>query len=442
LAPERLAVIARTTAMHYKRSHKDVSRIARELQADYVVEGGVRRTEDRLAVNAQLVYNRDQTQLFAEKFTAPVPDIFGLHTRIAQAIIQHVPPIADAMRDGLTLREDVRKIPTENLAAYTEYIKGRYEMWSMTADGTAKAKRYFEAALARDPCFALACNSLAEVYWYMGFWGYAPCKETDLLGRSYALRAVAIDGKSADTHILLSFFPQKRDGCDEIDYYDWTEILKRVAHARELDPESRAVRVRYAAIQAMFGRIEEAVAELELALELDPLSFHVRSWLAIILYLGRQYDAALEQVRRILDLQPEHFAPYFQLGHIYLAMNRYDESATALRRGVEISRELPHVLGLLGLSLGLGGTKPGAEAVLDRLRQIARQRYVSPTSFAWVHLGLGDIDETFLWLERAINAPDRLIEPIRGYPFLDPLRDDPRFHALLRKMNLEPAPTV
>lgn len=435
LAPERLAVIARTTAMHYKGSHKDVSRIGRELQVDYVVEGGVRRTEDQLAVNLQLIQNGDQSHLFAQKYTAPLSDIFSLHTRIAQAIIRHVPPIADAMRDGLTLREDIRQKPTKDLAAYHEYIKGRYEMWTMTAEGTVRAKRHFEAALARDPDFALACNSLAEVYWYMGFWGYAPCRETDLLGRSYALRSIAIDSRSPDTHILLSFFPQSRNGHDEIDYYDWTEILKHVAIARELDPESRAVRVRNAAIQAMFGRIEEAVAELELALELDPLSFHVRSWLAIILYLGRQYDRALEEVLRTLDLQPEHFAPYFQLGHIYLAMHRFDESAAALRKGVEISHELPHMLGTLGLSLGLGGKKPEAQAVLDRLRVLASQRYVAPMCFAWTHLGLGDIEEVFVWLNRAVGAPDRLIEPIRTWPFFDPLRDDPRFHALLRKMN-------
>lgn len=436
--PERLAVIARTTAMHYKGSHKDVSRIGRELQVDYAVEGGVRRTEDQLAVNVQLIQTGDQTQLFAQKYSAPMPDMFDLHSRIAQDIIRHVPPIADAMRDGLTLREDIRRKPTENLAAYNEYIKGRYEMWSMTAEGTARAKRHFEAALIRDPDFAPACNSLAEVYWYMGFWGYAPCKETDLLGRSYALRAIAIDSRSADTHVLLSFFPQRRNGHDEIDYYNWTEILKHLVYARDLDPESRAVRVRHAAIQAMFGRIKEAVADLELALELDPLSFHVRSWLAIVLYLGRQYDRALEQVLRTFDLQPEHFVPYFQLGHVYLAMHRFEESAAALRKGVEISHELPPMLGVFGLSLGLGGKKLEAQVVLDRLRALARQQYVSPTSFAWVHLGLGDIDEAFLWMERAVDAPDRLIEPIRGYPFLDPLRADPRFNALLRKMNLEP----
>jgi Flp pilus assembly protein TadD len=154
-------------------------------------------------------------------------------------------------------------------------------------------------------------------------------------------------------------------------------------------------------------------------------------------YLGRHLDKALTQALRVLDLEPEHFAPYYTLGYIYLEMQRFEESAAALRKAVELSREMPIMLGWLGLSLGTGGHKLEAQAVLDRLRALARQQYVAPTCFAWVHLGLGDIDEAFSWLERAVDAPDRWIEPIRSYPFLDPIRGDPRFGGLLRKMNLE-----
>jgi TolB-like protein/Tfp pilus assembly protein PilF len=438
LAPTQLAVIARTTAMRYKGSHKDVVRIGRELNVNYLVEGGVRCTEDRVSVNVQLIRTGDQTHLFAQKYDAAMRDIFSLHSCIAQAITRHVPTIADALRHGMILREAVRRKPTEDLAAYNEYIKGRYEMWKMMAESLAEAKRHFEAALARDPQFALACNALAELYWYLGLLGYAPSKETDPLGRSYVLRSMEVDGTSAETHVLLSFYPTKRNGRDEINYYDWAEIRKEVAHARALDPNLRMVRVRYAMVQAILGRIDEAVAELERALEADPLSLDVRCWLVMILYLGRHLDQALAQALRILDLEPEHFLPYYALGYVYLGMQKFEESAAALRKAIELSRELPTMLGWLGLSLGMAGRWPEAKAVLDRLRALARQRYVPPTCFAWTHLGLGDVDEAFLWLERAVDAPDRMIEPIKTYPFLDPLRKDPRFTALLRKMNLEP----
>ena len=437
IAPEQLAVIARTTAMHYKGSHKDVARIGRELGVDYVVEGAVLPNGDQVGINVQLIQVSDQTHLVAKKYDAQMRDIFSLHSSVALAIARHVPAIADAMRDGVVLPEHVRRKPTDDLAAYNEYIKGRYHIYRLTAEGTMEARRHFEAALARDPAFALACNALSELYWYLGICGFAPSRETDLVGRSYALRAMEIDSTSAETHVLLSFYPTKRNCPDEIDYYDWTKIQRHVAQARELDPTSRLVRLRYAMVQAELGHIEEAVAELERALESDPLSLDVNAWLVIMLYLARHSDRALQRALRVLELEPEHFIPYEVLGQVYLAMQRFEESAAAFRKAVELSRELPVTLGWLGLSLGLGGHTPEAQAVLDRLRALASQRYVLPTSFAWTHLGLGDIDEAFSWMERAVDAPDRMMEAIKTYPFLDPLRSDPRFAALLRKMNLE-----
>jgi TolB-like protein/Flp pilus assembly protein TadD len=437
IAPEELAVIARTTAMRYKDSRKDVARIGRELGVDYVVEAGVRRSEDRLSINVQLIRAADQTHLFAHRYDAQMSDIFSLHREIAQAITLHVPAIAGALREGVTLRTDVRRKPTEDLAAYNEYIKGRWEMWKMTAEGTAEARRHFEAALAHDPEFALACNALAELYWYLGLLGYALSRETDLLGRSYALRALEVDSTSAETHAVLSFYPSKRDHPEEIDYYDWSQIQREVARARELDSTLRLVRLRYAMVQAILGHVDEATAELERALESDPLSFDVRCWLIMMLFLGRHLDRALAEAFRIRDLEPEHYLPYYQLGYVYLGMKRFDESAAAFRKAVEGSCELPLMLGLLGLAEGWRGNNTKAQAVLGRLRALANQRYVSPMCFVWAHLGLGAIDEAFRALERAVDAPDRMIEPIKTYPFLDPLRADPRFASLLRKMNLE-----
>ncbi len=155
-----------------------------------------------------------------------------------------------------------------------------------------------------------------------------------------------------------------------------------------------------------------------------------------MLYLSRQFDRALEKALRILDLEPNHFLPYDLIGQVYLSMQRFEESAAAFQKAIELSPDLPMLRGWLGLALGWGGHTREAHAVLDGLHALARQRYVPPTCFAWTHIGLGDIDDAFIWLERAIDAPDRMIEPIKPYPFLGPLRNDPRFTALLRKMNL------
>jgi TolB-like protein/tetratricopeptide (TPR) repeat protein len=431
LVPERLAVIARTTAMHYKGSRKDVARIGRELDVDYAVEAGVRRTEDQVAINVQLIQASDQVHLFARKYEAELRDIFDVQSSIAQDIATHIPSIADKVRG-----EPVTRKPTEDLAAYTEYIKGRYEMWKWTPEGVAKAKQHFEAALARDVKFALACDGLANLYWYLGFWGFAPPDETEPIRRFYALRAFELDSTLAETHALIAFHPEK---CHYIDAYayNWTEAEKQMAHARNLYPNSPFLRVGYASVLLVLGRTEKAAAELECALELDPLSLEVRFWLVEVLFFGRQYERALEQARQLVELEPEHQVAYMVLGHVYLGMQRFEESVAALRHAVDISGEFPLMLGWLGLALGLGGHAAEARMVLERLGAIARERFVLPTSFAWIHFGLGEIDDAFAWLERAIDRNDGWIPALKSYPFLDPLRADPRFPALLRKLNLE-----
>jgi Flp pilus assembly protein TadD len=154
------------------------------------------------------------------------------------------------------------------------------------------------------------------------------------------------------------------------------------------------------------------------------------------LYVGRQHERALAQARRLVELEPQQHLAYMLLGLAHLGLGRFDESVAALRTAADMSKDFPLVLGWLGLALGLGGRKAEARTVLKRLHAIARERFVLPTSFAWVHLGLGEIDEAFAWMEQAASHNDEWIHPLRTYPFLDPLRSDPRFQALARKLNL------
>jgi len=437
LAPEQLAVIARTTAMHYKGSRKVIARIARELSVDYVVEGGVSRVEDRVAFNVQLITTSDETHLLSKKYEAGMREVFSLYSSIAQEIAGHVSVVAEGIRGGTIPTGRIRRKPTEDLAAYNEYIQGRHQMWKWTPEGIAKAKEHFEAALARDPEFALACDGLAELYWYLGFWGFAPSRETDRVGRFYVLRALEIDPTLAETHALLSCYPKQLYPNGELRYFDWPVQQQDLAHARELDPTSPEVRLRYAIIEMILGHTVQAAAELEKALEVDPLSANLRGWLAQVLCLGRDYERALEEAHRLAELHPENHTAHAVLGFVYMAVQKYENSAAELRKAVELSGGgAPVVLGWLGLSLGLGGRTADARAVFDRLKAMAEQGYVPPTCFAWLHLGLGDIDEAFRWMDHAVDSADRMMAAIRTYPFLDPFRTDPRFTALLSKINL------
>ena len=438
LAPEQLAVIARTTAMHYKHSHKDVARIARELDVDYLVEGGVARTAGKVAINVQLIATRDESHLFSKRFDGDMATLFRLYNEIAQGISPHLPPFSNRAFDNHGFPGQHWRKPTDDLAAYNEYIRGRYEMWKWTPDGLARAKQHFEAAIARDSQFALACDALAELYWYMGFWGFAPSRESDRIGRFYVMRALEIDPSLAETHALLSCYPKQLQPNGELRYFDWPVQQKDAEHARKLNPASPLVMLRYAIIEMALGRTDNAIAELRKALEIDPLSPDLRAWLSQMLCAGGHNAAALDEALQLTEMSPENPLAHAVLGFAYLALREFDRAVSSLRNAVQLSGgAVPVLLGWLGLALGSGGHASEARALLDRLTAMTTQRYIPPTCFAWVHLGLGNIDETFLWMDRAIDTPDRMMAAIKTYPFLDPIRSDPRFTALLRRMNLQ-----
>ena len=248
----------------------------------------------------------------------------------------------------------------------------------------------------------------------------------------YALRAVEIDNTLAETHALIA---QYRVGLD----YNWVEADREMRRALELNPASPVVRLRYAMSGLLaHGRLDEAVAEIERALESDPLSAWTRVWLVVVLYLGRQSGRAIDEARMAIELDPTYGACHHVMGQALCLTGRFDEAIAAQRKAVELLGGSPMMLGWLGLALAKSGNTDESRALLERLHAIAAQAYVPPTSFAWIHLGLGETDEAFAWMDRAIDARDPMMVPIKTYWFLDPIRDDPRFHALLRRMNLEP----
>ena len=434
LAPEQLAVIARTTAMRYKGSHKDVTKIGRELGADFVVEGGVRRMGDHFAINAQLIRAKDQTHIWAQRYDADLNDIFEMQSSVAQAISAHIgiTPVAIQGRGGNVVRAEPARKPTRDLLAYNEYLQGRYHLARLSPEAFVIARQHLEAAIARDPNFALAYDSLAEVFWWSGYFGFMRPIDAFSTGVLHAVRALEIDNTLAETHALLAQYHRELD-------YNWPEVEREMTRALALNPASPVVRVRYAFNFLMpQGRLEETVAELEFALELDPLSTYYRAAMAITLLLWRRFDRALAEARRALELDPRAYWGHLVTGSCYRELRMFDEAIAANRRAVLHSGESAAMLGWLGLCLGLGGKLDEARALLSRLHEMAANVYVPPTSFAWIHLGLQEIDNAFEWLDRAVDARDQLMMPIKTYAFMDPIRSDQRFAVLLHKMNLKP----
>ena len=283
LAPRALAVIARTTAMHYKGTHKDVARIARELSLDYVVEGSVHRAGDRVGLAVQLVRAADQTHVFARRYEAPLGEVFALERTVAQAIGEQigVVPAAEEPDGGGVVEPRPQKGPTHDLLAYNCYIQGRYHLERGESPvNWTKAREFLEGAIARDPQFALAYDGLAELWWMSGFFAFVSPRKALSIGIVHALRAVEIDPGLAEAHALLAQYLKQLA-------YDWTAVEREMALALQLNPFSPVVRMRHAVTGLMpFGRIDEAVAELQRALELDPLAILPRVWLEVMLGLN------------------------------------------------------------------------------------------------------------------------------------------------------------
>ncbi|MGE5360738.1 MAG: winged helix-turn-helix domain-containing protein [Bacteroidales bacterium] len=427
LAPD-LGVIARTTAMRYKGTRKDVTRIGRELNVQYVVEGGVCPDGDRIAITAQLIRVSDQTHVWARRYEGPSGDLFSLRTSVARAIAGTLGMESGERsvgRGGATGRTSPDPI------ACNEYIQGRYYLDRMDLRNYSDVRSHLEKSIARDPGFALAHEALAQMYWLLGYGGFMPPRDAFGAGVLHAVRAIEIDGARAETRALVAQYRKQLD-------YDWPEIERELSSALQMNPASSLVRLLYAVGWLMpQGRIQDAIAELGRALEWDPLSYHVHHWLTVMFVLAHDWDRTVDQARLLIELEPD-----VPLGPWLLAVGLrgkglLDESVAAQRRAVDLSGGTPMMLGWLGLILGLSGRADEALAVLDHLEALARTTtYVPPSSFAWVYLGLRHVDRAFEWLDRAIDARDQFMAPIKTYAFLDPIRNDPRFAALLRKMKL------
>ena len=318
---------------------------------------------------------------------------------------------------------------TRDIVAYNEYLRGRLSTFS-NSESFESARRHFEKALERDPDFAPAHDAVAELYWELGYLGMMAPRKAFSIGLAHALRALEIDSSRAETHALVAQFHKTFD-------YNWPEVHREMQIARRLDPNSPLVRMRYAVSELVpHGKLDEAMAELEAALRMDLMSVWTCVWHGIVLVLHGDYERAIEQSRKLLELDPKSPWGYFIQGTSYLYCGKVEDAVAAHRHAVEFSGGLACTIGWLGLTLASVGETAEARRLLRQLMERREQGYVPATSVAWIHLGLGEVDSAFVWMDRAVAECDSFILPIKSYRFLDPVRSESRFEALIKKMNL------
>jgi serine/threonine-protein kinase len=374
-------------------------------------------------ITAQLIDTRDGSHLWSERFDRDLTDILALEDEIAEFI-------ADRLRIGLKKEDRGQRRPAVNREAHALFLEGRHHFARGTPDAMAQAMGCFERAIECDPGFAQNHDSLAELYWYLGFFGGVPPREAFSQGMWHALRALELDDTLAETHALLAMLRKELD-------YNWPEVEREFHRAHQLNRESPVVRLRHA-ISCLLphGRIEEAAAEVAAMVQDDPLSLIVRWWVSTTEYLGRRTERMLEEGRRMVGLEAMHFLGYLVIGLGRIENGELEEAVVVLEKARELSGGVPITIGYLAMAYGRAGRRDDARMLLEQAKAMATRQYLPPSTLALGHIGLGDWDEAFRWWDQAVEVRDPIVVPIKTFPFFDPVRDDPRYRALLRRMNL------
>jgi TolB-like protein/DNA-binding winged helix-turn-helix (wHTH) protein/Tfp pilus assembly protein PilF len=420
-----LTVISRQSVMQFKGTDKPLPEIARELNVDAVVQGSALHIGERVRITVQLIEAASDRNLWAENYDRELRDILALHSDVARAI-------ASEIRIMLTPEEEARLARTRpvNPEAYEAYLKGRYFWNKRTEEGFKKAIGHFERAIASDPTYALAYSGVADSYILLGGadYGALPPHEAIPKARSAALKALGIDSTIAEAHASMG-------GIKEQFEWDWNGSEREYKRALELNPSYATAHHWYAFLLMQVGQLEEALAEMKRAKELDPLSLIINADLGWAFYLARQYDDAISQLRSTLELDSKFVRARFLLGRVYTAEGMYEKAIPEFQKAVDLSGNSPVYVAGLGYGYAAAGKKSKAIELLNELAERAKQEYVAPYDVALVYVGLDQVDQAFIWLEKAYEVHSDFKDELKLVPILDPLRDDPRFQDLLRRMN-------
>jgi serine/threonine-protein kinase len=388
--------------------------------AALVIGGSVRNGNGRLRVHVHVIDGASSTYLWSDAIDGSTADPIALQERAAAAV--------RAQLGG----ERARSRPVANLAAQSFYRQGRYHLDQRTEDGLTRAVTYFDRAISEDAQYAQAHAGLADAFGLLAHYGVLGPADAWPRTAAAAQMAVSLDDQSAEAHTSLAHVRATQD-------WNWSAAEQGFRRALELDPRYTTAHHWYAAACLVpLRRLDEAREEMIIAQSLDPVSSIIARDLAMVHYYRRDFEAALDQCDHTIELNP-HFAPaYWSLGIVQEQLGDLDESAAAFQRAVLLSPRTPRLIGALGRALALAGRTDEAVDARSALQQRAADRYVSPLDFAWIELGLGDVDAALGCLERAFD--ERAFDLINAHadPRFDVVRSDHRFVALAARLGLPP----
>ncbi len=432
---ENLRVTARTSAFIFRGAQQDVQQIGEKLQVANVLEGSVRKAGNKVRISVQLIDVAGGSNLWSERYDREMTDVFEIEDEISQAIVAKL-KVRLTSQSGSGLDRPHTPAPlvkryTENLEAYNLYLKGRFELYKMTREGLESSRRLFEEAIQLDPRYSLAHEGLAYCLYSEGFLGFTAPKEAMPRAKTAVRRAIELDDSISEAHATLGVILALYD-------WDWNGAERELMRSIELNGSSPVARDVFAFYYLRpVGRIEEAIAETQQALSLDPLSILVRVHLGFLFYLQRQYEHSVAQFRKVLEMSPGYYLAHAMMGTAYTQAGGFDEALECYARARAADADSKFIDSLEAMTLALGGQRARAMTLLESIIRRAAADYISPVSIAYVRTALGEKDKAFENLDRAVQDRDPNLLGLKSNPIFDPLRTEERYHALLRKMQLE-----
>lgn len=418
----QLKVIARSSSFKYKGENVDVQEAANKLGVEAIVTGRIVERGDNLQISVEMVNAGEGTQMWGEQYNRRAADLQRIQSEISREIAQKL-----RLRLTGAQEQQLAKRATENPEAYQLYLNGLFYMRKGgVGESIRKALDYCNQATALDPTFALAYAGAADAYRLLGVNGLLDPKEAAAKGKAAVQKALEIDDRLAEAHMALAGF--------KTDKWDWSGAEREYRRAIELNPNLAQAHFRYSQYLPIVERFAEALTESKRAQELDPLRVSLKGQEGIILFFARRYDEAIRQLQNVLKLEPDNGISLVFLGYAYAANGQYAEAINEYQKSFDIEGENTSTLCFLGDAYAKSGKRDEALAILGKLK--ATKEYVAPAELAILYVGLGDKEAAFESLEKAYRAHDLQLQYLKIDPNFDPLRADPRFQDLVRRVGL------
>jgi serine/threonine protein kinase/Tfp pilus assembly protein PilF len=419
-----IRIASRTSSFRFAGQELDIREIGKKLGVDSVLEGSIHKVGDRLRINARLVNISDGYCLWSESFDRNLEDVFDVQDEISRKV-------ADKLRDSVENQSPAPLVYkfTDNIEAYNQYLRGRYYWNRRYEGGLQKSILYFQKAIDYDPLSARAYAGLADSFNIIAFYNFMPPGEVCPRAKSAAAKALELAPDLAEAHTAMGWVKTFYD-------WDWKTAELEFKQAIKLNKNYAIAHHYYALFLLSMRRSDEGLAEMRIALSLDPLATIIGTSLGAAYYFTRNYAQSIVEYLKALEFDPDFAIAHAFLAGPYVCLGQYERAEEECLKARSLAGESKYPVAFLAYVYGISGQKNKAEELLDQLLKQSEQEYISSYHIALIYCGLNEMDQALKWLNKAYDERDNWMLWLNIYPVFDPLRDDPRFQELVRKVGL------